>query len=74
VKKDSLGKLYDRFTGEERFRLLIEALSRADEEEAERLAETCPRTTYSMSEHAYGDRIRASWEIAMVLCLDLVPA
>ena len=74
MKKDGgLGKLYNRFTSEERFRLVIEALSRGDEEEAERLAETCPRATYIMSEPAYGDRLRASSEIAMVLCLDLAP-
>ncbi len=73
MKKDPLGKLYNRFTSEERFRLVIEALSRGDEEEAKRLAETCPRATYSMSEPACGDRLRASWEIAMVLCLDLAP-
>ena len=72
MKKD-LGKLYNRFTSEERFRLLIEALARGYEEEAKRLAETCPRATYTMSEPACGDRLRASQEIAMVLCLDLAP-
>jgi hypothetical protein len=74
MKKDAgLGKLYNRFTGEERFRLVIEALFRGDEEEAESLSETCPRATYTMSELAYGDRLKASSQITMVLCLDLTP-
>ena len=45
MRKDRLGKLYDRFEPEERFRLTPEARARGDEKEAERLSESCPRRT-----------------------------
>ncbi len=73
MKKDSLGKLYDRFTPDERFRLAIEALVRGDEEEVQRLRDTCPREIYRMTELAYRDRIMRSMEMTMGVCLDLVP-
>ena len=44
--KKALGRLYDRLTPEERFRLDVLALSRGDEEESERLTATCPRRDY----------------------------
>ena len=40
--KKGLGRLYDRLTPEERFRLDVLALARGDEEESERLTATCP--------------------------------
>jgi hypothetical protein len=73
VRKDRLGKLYDRFQPEERFRLTLEALARGDEGEADRLSESCPRRTYTMNDLAYGDKIRAGLQITMVVCLDLGP-
>jgi len=73
VKKDRLGKLYDRFAPEERFRLTLEALARGDEGEAERLSESCPRRTYTMNDLAYGHRMRAGLQITLVVCLDLAP-
>ena len=42
MKKDRLGKLYDRFDSEERFRLTLEALARGDEQEAKRCREAAP--------------------------------
>ncbi len=65
------GKFYDRFSAHERFRLVVEAKARGDEEEAERLADSCPRYTYKMNDAAYGDRMRASLEITIIVCLDL---
>jgi hypothetical protein len=73
VKKDSLGKLYDRFRAHERFRLAIEALVREDEEEVNRLRDTCPREIYRMTELAYRERVRMSWKMTMIFCLDLAP-
>jgi hypothetical protein len=73
VRKDRLGKLYDRFEPEERFRLTIEALARGDEEEAERLSESCPRRTYTMNDLAYVARMRAGLQITLAVCLDLAP-
>jgi hypothetical protein len=68
-----LDELYDRFTPVERFRLTIEALARGDEQEAELLSDSCPRRTYAMNDLAYGDRIRGSLQITMMVCLDLGP-
>jgi hypothetical protein len=46
--KKGLGRLYDRVTPEERFRLDVLALARGDEEESERLTASCPRRDYTM--------------------------
>jgi hypothetical protein len=73
MKRDGLHKLYNRLAPEERFTLVIEALSRGDDEEAFRLADSCPRKGYTMNELAYGNRVLASRDITMVLCLDLLP-
>jgi hypothetical protein len=73
VKKDSLGKLYDRFSAHERFRLVIEAIARGDEREVQRLRDTCPREMYRMTELPFRDRITGSMEMTMGVCLDLVP-
>jgi len=72
VKKE-LGKLYDRFTPDERFGLVIEALAREDEEEAKRLVDACPRLTYRMLDLAYADRFKASLTVTIGFCLDLAP-
>ena len=42
MKKHIPEKLYSLLTGEERFRLYIEALCRGDEAEAKHLIESCP--------------------------------
>jgi len=73
MKKGGLDTLYYFFTGEERFRLYLEALYRGDEAEVRRLVESCPRVSYSMNEAAYADRCKASKEIVEVLCSALVP-
>jgi hypothetical protein len=48
--KKGLGRLYDRFTLEERFRLNVLALVHADEEESERFIAAYPRRDYTMCE------------------------
>lgn len=73
MKKRVPGKLYFFMTGEERFRLSIEAHYRGDEAEAARLDEECPRERYSMNQGAYTDRCRASREIVEMLRLELAP-
>ena len=42
MKKGRLDKFYPSFTGEERFRLHLEAVSRDDEAEVKRLLASCP--------------------------------
>jgi hypothetical protein len=69
VRRDRLGKLYDRFDPEERFRLTLEALARGDEREAKRLSESCPLRTYTIKDLAYCDRLRASRQISTIAYL-----
>jgi hypothetical protein len=71
VRKDRLGKLYDRFDPEERFRLTLEAMARGDEQEAKRLSGSCPLRTYTMKDVAYSDRLHASWQITTIVYQDL---
>jgi hypothetical protein len=73
MKKKGLGNLYDRFTPEERFRLYIEAVSRGDEAEVERLLESCRRKIYSLRELAFSGRCKDSNTITMGVCLELAP-
>lgn len=62
---------YDRLTPEDRFRLVVEAMARGDEQEVERLVNSCPREAYKMNELSFSNRVRASQEITMALCFDL---
>jgi hypothetical protein len=73
MRREGLAKLYDRLTPEERFRLYIEAIARGDEEEWRNLEKSCPRLVYEMNDRAYEDRVRASEEITVLVCLDLAP-
>ncbi len=72
-KKNGLGKLYDRFTPEERFRLVLEAQSRGDEEDVQRLVRTCPRYNYAMTDAEYTDRMITASSLVYVVALDLAP-
>jgi hypothetical protein len=71
LKKKGVGKLYDRFTPEERFRLDLEAITRGDGEESKRLVDSCPRKSYTMSDIAFTDRWRVSELITLTVCIDL---
>jgi hypothetical protein len=73
MRRDGLGKFYDRLTPNERFRLVVEAQARGDMDECLRLTESCPRNNYTMRDVAYETLVRASEEMVMVLCLDLAP-
>jgi len=73
MKSRRLDKLYPSFTGEERFRLHLEALYRGDEAEVKRLLESCPREKYLMNEAGFAGRCKASKEIIGMLCLALAP-
>ena len=72
MKRSSLEGMYDRLTAEERYRLVVEALARGDEQEAERLMNTCPRKTYTMNDLACTERLRASQLITMSVCAELI--
>src|SRR5215211_4104425 len=70
--KKGLGRLYDRLTPEERFRLDVLAIARGDEEESERLTATCPRRDYTMTDWEFVGRWEASRELAMLAYVDVV--
>jgi hypothetical protein len=70
--KKGLGRLYDRLTPEERFRLDVLALARGDEEESERLIRTCPRRGYTMYDWAFVGRWEAAQELALLAYVDVV--
>ena len=74
MRKDKLGEFYDRFDPDERFRLVLEAAARGDEEDIERLRDTCPREMYTAIDIAYSDRISGSLKITMMLCQLLAPS
>ena len=64
-KGNGLGKLYDKLTPEERFRLDLEAMARGDREESQRLTRTCPRKTYVMNDWGFAGR----WGLVIELTL-----
>jgi hypothetical protein len=70
--KKGLGRLYDRLSPEERFRLNVLALARGDEEESERLTATCPRRGYAMYDWGFVGRWEAARELALLTYVDVV--
>ena len=44
---------YQHLTAEERFRLFVQAMGRKDEQELDRLDNTCPRKTYTQQDWEY---------------------
>ena len=65
MRRNGLGKLYDRLTPEERFRLDVLAMARGDAEESELLTTTCPKRDYIMNDWGFVGR----WEVACVLAM-----
>ena len=70
--KKGLGRLYDRLSPEERFRLKVLALARGDEEESARLTATCPRRDYTMYDWGFLGRWEAARELALLTYVDVV--
>jgi hypothetical protein len=62
---------YTTLSAQERFALLLEAMARRDEVEADRLEETCPRFTYRAEDQAFRDRMRRAYMIASRVCLNI---
>ena len=71
MKERGLGKLYDRLTPEERFKLDVEAMARGDTEESRRLVDTCPRRTYTMNEPRFTWRWDGAIHLTMAMLMDL---
>ncbi len=64
-KRNGLGKLYDKLTPEERFRLDLEAMARGDREESQRLTRTFPRRTYVMNDWGFAGRWSLTTELTL---------
>jgi len=62
---------YKTLTSHERFVLLIEAMARRDEAEADRLEATCPQFLYRAEDQAFRDRMRRAYMIASWVALGL---
>ena len=60
------GRIYERLTPDERFRVAVEALSRRDEAEIDRLNDTCPEENVRIQSTAYFGRLRGFYELAMM--------
>jgi hypothetical protein len=71
VKQNGLGKLYDRLTPEERFRLDVEAMARGDSEESRRLVDTCPRLNYIITDPRFSKRWEGALQLTMAALMDL---
>ena len=71
MRGDGLGKLYDRLTPEERFRLDVLAMARGDAEESELLTNTCPKRDYIMNDWGFVGRWEAARGLAMLVYMDL---
>jgi hypothetical protein len=65
MRQNGLGKLYERLTPEERFRLDVLASARGDAEESELLTRTCQRQTYTMNHRGYTGRWTGAYEITL---------
>ncbi len=70
--KKNLSKLYDRLTGEERFKLTLAAIARGDKGELEHLKQTCPRYDYRIMDPACADRFELSMIIALAFSMDWI--
>jgi hypothetical protein len=68
--KNGLGKLYDRLTPEERFKLDVEAMARGDKEESRRLVDTCPRLNYNMTDVQFSGRWNGTIQLTMAALMD----
>src|SRR5215211_4182279 len=69
--KKGLGRLYDRLTPEERFRLDVLAMARGDTVESERLVGSCPKLSYRMNDRAFAGRWDGAMDITLRTCIPL---
>jgi hypothetical protein len=73
VNQNGIVHRYGRLEPEERFRAALAAAARDDDQEYDRLWETCPMRHYSMTDAAFTDRWRASSHLALAVAVDLGP-
>src|SRR4051794_25796799 len=63
--------LYRAFTPRERITLMLEAMAREDHVERERLMRSCPKYTYTSSDHEYTDGLEEAFGIASLTACSL---
>jgi hypothetical protein len=68
--KNNLTKVYSSLLPAERFKAILAALYRDDEQDAQQLAGSCPRKIYTDFDAAYADRMGASRDIAIFFALE----
>jgi hypothetical protein len=64
-------RLYEQFAPPERLTLLIEAMARGDDKEAERLHRTCPRFSYTGPDAEFSGRCTMAFDVMAVVTIDL---
>jgi hypothetical protein len=68
---DALSRNYAQLKGPERFALMLEAMARGDEAEADRLEETCPRHGYTIDDPEFRDRMKRAYAITTLVTINL---
>jgi hypothetical protein len=71
MSKNGLHRHYHKLEPEERFRLDVRAMARGDMQESERLVNTCPRRSYTMTERGFGGRWSGATEITLRIYIPL---
>jgi hypothetical protein len=61
-------RFYDVLTVDERFRLFVAAAARRDEQELDRLNNSCPLKTYRLPDYEYTRRKSMFWLLAVTHC------
>ena len=71
MASDPLSRNYKTLTAPERFVLMVEALARKDEVEADRLEDTCEKLYYRHNDAEFRDRLQRSYTIALLAMVNL---
>jgi hypothetical protein len=71
MASDPLSRNYDQLKGDERFVLLVEAMARKDDAEADRLEDSCPRLVYRQDDLEFRDRMKRAYLIAMLVTINI---
>jgi len=64
-------RVYPSIPPQERFQLVIKAVAKGDEEEADRLAESCPRKNYRMRDASFIARVEAANTLTLGFALEM---
>ena len=62
---------YQSLTAPERFALMLEAMARGDEREADLLEDTCPKHVYRCDDAEFRDRMKRAYNVVMAVALNM---